>query len=139
MPSGTGMHPTNWSKETPPEGCSVVPMASMDIMSFSYASRETLAKDQQNPERHGEDGILEGEGGAGTGEDPDLSVGRERPAGACFDRDKNHRVLRTMTHNNLRAMYWNSFTQQMADRFVNDHLLNPGGNSGRICRFPRLR
>jgi hypothetical protein len=30
-----------------------------------------------------------------------------------------------MTHNNLRAMYWNSFTQQMADRFVNDHLLNP--------------
>ncbi len=36
--------PNDWSEEVPPEGCSVVPVASMDIMSFSYASRETLAK-----------------------------------------------------------------------------------------------
>ena len=44
-------------------------------------------------------------------------------AGAWLRPDKNHRVLRTMTHNNLRAMYWN--TQPMADRFVKEHLLNP--------------
>lgn len=118
-----GDAPDDWSKETPPEGCSVVPMASMDIMSFSYASRETLAKisrirnDMEKMEFWKEK--------AAQVQGKIRTYLWDETAGACFDRDKNHRVLRTMTHNNLRAMYWNSFTQQMADRFVNDHLLNP--------------
>ena len=45
--------------------------------------------------------------------------------GACLDRDKNHQVMPTMIHNSLRAMYWNSLSQDMADRFVKEHLLNP--------------
>ncbi len=32
-----------------------------------------------------------------------------------------------MTHNNLRAMYWNSFTQPMADRFVEGPSAESGG------------
>ena len=36
--------PDAWTEETPPKGCKVVPMASVDIMSFSYSAREILAK-----------------------------------------------------------------------------------------------
>lgn len=32
-----------------------------------------------------------------------------------------------LVHNNLRCMYWGSFSQEMADRFVREHLLNPCG------------
>lgn len=39
-----GDAPDAWTEEVPPEGCQVVPMASMDFMSFSYSSRETLAE-----------------------------------------------------------------------------------------------
>lgn len=30
-----------------------------------------------------------------------------------------------LTHNNLRCMYYGSFDQDMADRFIRCHLLNP--------------
>lgn len=46
-------------------------------------------------------------------------------AGACFDRDRHHRMMPILIHNNLRAMYWNSFTPDMAAQFVSRHLLNP--------------
>lgn len=39
-----GDAPDPWEAETPPEGCTVVPMASMDVMSFSYSACETLAE-----------------------------------------------------------------------------------------------
>ena len=38
-----GDAPCWWTEDTPPEGYSVVPMASMDVMSWSYACRDTLA------------------------------------------------------------------------------------------------
>lgn len=118
-----GDAPDEWSAEVPPEGCSVVPMASMDIMSFSYACRETLGKISRiNGNSKREEFWREQ---AAAVQDRMKSYLWDERAGACFDRDKNHRVLRTMTHNNLRAMYWNSFTQPMADRFVTEHLLNP--------------
>ena len=118
-----GDAPNDWSEEVPPEGCSVVPMASMDIMSFSYASRETLAKISRIRKDIRREALWKEK--AAHVQDKIRSYLWDDAAGACFDRDKNHRVLRTMTHNNLRAMYWNSFTQPMADRFVKEHLLNP--------------
>lgn len=36
--------PDPWEEETPPQGCTAVPIASMDVMSYSYACRETLAE-----------------------------------------------------------------------------------------------
>jgi hypothetical protein len=44
---------------------------------------------------------------------------------ACFDRDKRGKRMMTLLHNNLRCMYFGSFAQDMADRFVQKHLLNP--------------
>ena len=44
---------------------------------------------------------------------------------ACYDRDCDNRIMDVLTHNNLRCMYYGSFSQDMADRFVKYHLLNP--------------
>ncbi len=118
-----GDAPDSWSEEFPPVGCQVVPMASMDIMSFSYSSREILSKIStiQGNEKRAEFWIKKA-----------LSVRQhiteylwDETKRACFDRDRHHTVMPVMTHNNLRAMYWNSLTQHMADCFVIQHLLNP--------------
>jgi hypothetical protein len=45
--------------------------------------------------------------------------------GACYDRNRNNERMPALIHNNLRSMYFGSFTQSMADRFVKEHLLNP--------------
>jgi hypothetical protein len=118
-----GDAPDSWNKEVPPENCQIVPMASMDIMSFSYSSREILSK------------ICRIQGNKNKSElwfKKALSVQKkienylwDEAKGACFDRDRHHNVMYTMTHNNLRAMHWNSLTQHMADHYITRHLLNP--------------
>lgn len=118
-----GDAPDGWTEEVPPEGCQVVPIASIDIMSFSYNARETLA----------EIGRILGKGGleqswqrkAAQVADKIKSYLWSEERGACLDRDKHHRVMPTLIHNTLRAMYWRSISQEMADRFVQEHLLNP--------------
>lgn len=92
-----GDAPDAWTEETPPEGCQAVPMASVDIMSFSYASRETMAeicrewKDEEKERRwrlkakEVQDKIKE------------YLWNEER--GACFDRDKHHKVMDVLIHN----------------------------------------
>ncbi len=117
-----GDAPFWWEADEAPEGFSVVPMASMDVMSYSCSARETLAAIA---------GIL------GTGEEPrwkrKAREAREKlrarlwdeARGACYDRDRTGRVLDVLVHNNLRCMYWGSFSRDMAGRFVREHLLNP--------------
>ena len=117
-----GDAPNYATEETPPEGSSVVPMASMDVTSFSYAARDTLAEISR----------IRGDGREAfwrKAADEVAAVIREKlwdeERGACFDRDKNGRVIDVMCHNTLRCMYWGSLSQEMADRFVKEHLLNP--------------
>lgn len=118
-----GDAPDDWDKEIPPDHCQIVPMASLDIMSFSYSARETLSK------------IFLIKGNTSRA-DQWLKKARsiqktiqaylwDESKGACFDRDKNHKSMNVMTHNSLRAMYWNSLTPYMAHEFVTRHLLNP--------------
>jgi len=118
-----GDAPDAWTEEFPPEGCQVVPMASIDIMSFSYSARETLAEISD---------IRQKEALAAKWRQDAEQVQRKigsylwnEERGACLDRDNKHRILPTLTHNSLRAMYWHSLTPAMADRFVREHLLNP--------------
>jgi len=108
--------------DTPPENSSVVPMESMDIMSFSYSARETLSKIAK---------IL-GNGREEEWREKADSVKAalrahlwDEKRGACYDKDKFGNVIDILTHNNLRCMYWGSFSKDMADRFVNEHLLDP--------------
>ncbi len=118
-----GDAPDPWEAETPPEGCSVVPMASMDVMSYSYSARETMAEIAR----------LQGK--------TELTASHTEQAqsvkktmrgylwnsekGAFFDRDKNHRQMPALIHNTLRCMYWHSCDPDQAEQFVQRHLLNP--------------
>ncbi len=108
--------------ETPPQGFDVVPMASMDVTSFSYACRDTLAEIS----RIREDGR---EGEWREKADAVAHVLREKlwddDRGALFDRDKHGNKVDVLCHNTLRCMYWGSISQGMADRFVREHLTNP--------------
>ena len=117
-----GDAPCWWTEDEPPAGYSVVPMASMDVTSWSYAARDTLARISR---------IL-GDGreafwrkkAAGTAAALRKGLWDEK-RGACFDRDKNGKTIDILCHNTLRCMYWGSPAPDMAERFVQEHLLHP--------------
>lgn len=117
-----GDAPRWWEEETPPRGYQTVPMASMDFMSYSFSARETLAKISSILE-NGKEDLWQGAAEEVARKIRTYLWSEER--GACFDRDKNGRRMETLTHNNLRCMYWGSFSREMAHRFVTEHLLNP--------------
>ena len=117
-----GDAPNYCTADEPPAGSQVVPMASMDVMSYSYAARDTLAEISR----------IRGDGGEihwRTAAAEVAAALREHlwddARGACYDKDKYGHVLPVLTHNNLRCMYWGSFSREMADRFVREHLTNP--------------
>lgn len=118
-----GDAPDAWTEETPPQGRDVVPMASMDVMSFSYSARDTLAKIAAL--RGDADGQARWRRAADAVRAKIAAYLWDDARGACFDRDNAHRVLPTLTHNTLRCMYWGSVSPAMAQRFVREHLLNP--------------
>ena len=115
--------PDAWTEEVPPEGRRAVPIASIDVMSYSFACRDTLAEIR----------LIRGdETGAAHWTEKALAVKNkirsylwDENRGACLDRDKGHRVMPVLMHNTLRAMYWGSIAPDMAARFVREHLLNP--------------
>ena len=118
-----GDAPDAWTEEIPPEGCQAVPIASIDIMSFSYSSRETLAQISHIWKDEEKERFWRGKAKRVQEKIREYLWSEEK--GACLDRDKNHKVMDIMIHNSLRAMYWNSLTPDMAKRFVEEHLLNP--------------
>ena len=117
-----GDAPNYCTEDTPPQGYAVVPMASMDVTSYSYACRDTLCEIS----RIRQDGRA-GEWRAKA--DEVARVLREKlwddARGALFDRDRQGKTVDVLCHNTLRCMYWGSVSQEMADRFVREHLLNP--------------
>ena len=117
-----GDAPFWWEEEQPPEGYSVVPMASMDFMGYSCAARETLS-DISRILGDGEETFW-----AGQAEDVRRKIRGylwDEERGACFDRDNTGKRMETLVHNTLRLMYWNALSPGMARRFVDEHLLNP--------------
>jgi len=107
---------------TPTRDQVLVPIASMDIMGYSYDGRATLAKISHELENGREDFWKQ------QAEDvrQKLIKGLWDPVRhACFDRDRYGKVLPELVHNNIRAMYHGMFTQEMADAFIRYHLLNP--------------
>ncbi len=117
-----GDAPCWWESDDPPEGYQVVPMASMDVTSWSYASRETLAeicRIQGDPAA---------EDWARKAADTAAALRRglwDEARGALYDRDRQGKPVDILCHNTLRCMYWGSVSRDMADRFVREHLLNP--------------
>ena len=112
-----------WPAETPPEDRQVVPMASMDVTSFSFACRAALARISRLREREEENARWQA-----LAEEVAASLRRrlwDEARGALYDRDKHGKTVDVLCHNTLRCMYWGSVSQDMADRFVREHLLNP--------------
>jgi hypothetical protein len=119
--AGTSLNARGWPGEEPPRDA-VFPVESMDMMSYSYDARKTLARIA----------ALIGNGQEKLWDDRAKAVQDKLHAclwdetrGACFDRDNQNRFMPALQHNNLRAMYHGSFTREMAGRFVKEHLLNP--------------
>ena len=117
-----GDAPCWWENETPPEGYQTVPMASMDITSWSYAARSTVAdicRIQGDPEA----GVWDLKArDVASALRKYLWNGRK---GALYDRNHAGKPVNILCHNTLRCMYWGSISRRMADRFVKEHLLNP--------------
>ena len=118
-----GDAPNYAEAEVPPEGYDVVPMASMDVTSFSYACRDTLS----------EIALIRGDMGEAkrwrkAADEVANVLGQhlwDDRRGALFDKDRHGRVIDVLCHNTLRCMYWGSVSPYMAERFVREHLLNP--------------
>ena len=117
-----GDAPDAWEMEIPPMDRKIVPMASVDIMSYSYSAREVLMEICKIRKEETDFGYWMKQAIDVKCKIKNYLWNEEK--GACFDRDKNHKQLPTLMHNSLRAMYWNSLFQPMADMFVQKHLLN---------------
>jgi hypothetical protein len=118
--AGTHLNVGGWPGETPPDD-PVFPVESMDYMSYSYDMRATLAKMSVLLDNGRE---KEWNDKAKAVQDKIYTYLWDDRRGACFDRNCHNEVMPALIHNNLRAMYHGSFTQDMADRFVKEHLLN---------------
>ena len=117
-----GDAPCRWTEDAPPENSRTVPMASMDVTSWSYACRDTLAA----VSRIRGDGQAEKWARMAEQVSGNLKRGLwDEARGACFDRDRYGKPIPVLCHNTLRCMYWKSVSRRMADRFVKEHLLNP--------------
>ena len=118
-----GDAPCWWESDQPPQGYQTVPMASMDVTSWSYASRNTLAVISRMQGKQDEAEAWERKAKAVAAALKQRLWDDRR--GTLYDRDKDGNPIDILCHNPLRCMYWDSLSQPMADRFVREHLLNP--------------
>ncbi len=110
-----------WGKSTPPEDFANMPHKSPQYMAYSYACRTVLAKISE---------ILKN-GKAEEWSEKAAQV-KERAIEHLWDKDKNAFFVRdkdgefiyALTQENIKCMYNGLFTQEMADAFIKEHLLN---------------
>ena len=118
-----GDAPCWWPQAEPPQGYQVVPMASMDLMSWSYACRESLSEICRIQRKY--DAAEDWQRAAERVQAALVERLWDEERGACFDLTHDGRRVDVLCHNTLRCMYWHSLPQRCADRFVREHLLNP--------------
>lgn len=118
-----GDAPNAWDKETPPDDRKSVPMASVDVMSYSYSARKTLAEICEIKNDTEKACLWLDRSKEVAGRLKDMLWDSSR--GAFFDRNRSHERIPVLTHNTLRAMYWGSISEEDAECFVKMHLLNP--------------
>ena len=112
-----------WGSERPPEpGHGFAPMESMDVMAYSYVTRDVLAQISALLQNGRETEWREKAQQVAQKVRDYLWIEEKD---ACYDRDQNNAFIDILVHNNLRLMYYGVFSQEMADRFVKRHLKNP--------------
>ena len=117
-----GDAPNYWTESNAPTEFQSVPMASSDIMSWSFSARETLSEICSIEGKTAESEKWQKKALEVRNKLENYLWNEERSA--LFDRTKDHRMQNTLTHATLKAMYWGSISKDKADRFVKEHLLN---------------
>lgn len=109
-----------WSGETPPDNSSGLPFESAEYMAYSYSMRSVLAEIARLTGADDADvRLAEAEKVRKRFAEYLWDAGR----GAAYDRDRNDRMMYALTLENLKCMYHGIFTQEMADEFVERHLM----------------
>lgn len=111
-----------WGKSTPPENYGNLPHKSPQYMAYSYACRDTLAKISKILENGNE---KEWEEKAKAVQQKAIEHLWDKDKNAFFVRDKNGEFIYALTQENIKCMYSRLFTQDMADKFIKEHFLNP--------------
>lgn len=107
--------------EHPPKDHGDMPFASAEYMAYSYSHRTALAE-LSDLLGLGEGDFWRAEARAVRDRAVELLWDDERKA--IFDRDRFGRRVDTLTLENLKCMYHGLFTQEMADAFIERHLMN---------------
>jgi len=99
-----------------------VPEESMDVMGYSYSCRDVLAKISAI-RKDGKETYWRNKATEVSKKMKDyLWVLKKK---AFFYRNRKNELVNSLTHNNLRTMYFGTMSQSMADDFIRCHLLNP--------------
>lgn len=99
-----------------------MPVESIDVMGYSFTCRDALAKISAL-QKNGQENYWRSKANIVRNKMNTYLWVPER--NAYFYRNKFNQITPTLTHNNLRAMYFGSMTQPMANAFIKHHLLNP--------------
>jgi hypothetical protein len=99
----------------------LMPIESMDFMSYSYASRNILAKISK--------AIGNGQESYWRTKADDVRRALknrlwDKQKRACYDRDRDNKTMDVLFQGNIKCMYYGSFDQQMANEFIRYHLMN---------------
>ena len=110
-----------WGKSTPPTDFMNLPYESPQYMAYSYACRYVLGQISEILDNGKADGWKKG-----AAEVQQKAIDRlwDEKRHAFFLRDKNGNVIDSITQENIKCMYCGLFTQEMADAFIKEHLLN---------------
>lgn len=117
-----GARDGGWGGEDPPSEQGRLPYESMLVMSYSCQGREVLAEVSRLL-KNGEEELWKSGAEAVRRKIREYLWDEEK--GACYDRDCDNKQMDTLYQGNLQCMYYGAFSQDMADRFVAEHLLNP--------------
>ncbi len=110
-----------WGKSTPPENYKNFPHDSPQYMGYSYACRMTLAKISALLQ-NGEEDVWEERAKAVQKRAAERLWDKDRHA--FFLRDRSGEFVPALTQENIKCMYCGLFTKEMADQFIDEHLLN---------------
>ena len=113
--------PHGWSNNYPPENAGNMPLKSISCMGYSRDGRATLAEIseilQNGKTKYWKEKTKQVD-------DKMRSYLWREDKGAFYDRDKNGNFLDCLYQGNMKAMYFGCFSNDMAERFINEHLHN---------------
>ena len=134
-----------WGGSMPPEGYGNMPYQSPQYMSYSYACRRVLAEiaeilggnlagaehaeaavcQEQSEALEWQARAAEWRAKARQVQNRSAEYLWDENKKAMFPRDKDGEMIYSLTQENIKCMYAGLFTQDMADTFIKEHLLNP--------------